>query len=371
MHTGLSAIFQNLGDRSADRQMMQRELSLISSAEDLGFESVWVPEHHFAGYTVAPNVPQLLAWIASRTTHMRLGTMVTVLPWHDPVRVVENFSLLDHLSDGRAMLGIGRGLGRKEFDGLRLDRGESRRRFTEYAEAVLEALETGYLEHDGEMYQQPRVEIRPTPFKSYRSRTFASAVSPASMDIMAKLGVGLMVIAQKPWETTEAELRQYRETFLSMNGYEAPKPILSVFVGVHQDRAEAQRIREVHLQNSMASITDHYGFADTSFALVEGYEYYAKLAANIAKHGEHSFNAFLGDLQVTGTPDEVTEKLLDYADRIDAGAVLATLSFGDMSPDEAKRNLELYAAEVQPHLKARDAGGDVGVAYGADLASAV
>ncbi|HRE02850.1 MAG TPA: LLM class flavin-dependent oxidoreductase, partial [Ilumatobacteraceae bacterium] len=70
MHVGLSMIFQNLSERD-DRTMMCRELDIISRAEALGFESIWVPEHHFAGYTVAPNVPQLLAWIAARTERLR------------------------------------------------------------------------------------------------------------------------------------------------------------------------------------------------------------------------------------------------------------------------------------------------------------
>jgi len=363
MHTGLSVIFQNLGEPAADRAMMRRELGLIASAESRGFDSVWIPEHHFAGYTVAPNVPMVLAWAAAHSTKLRLGTMVTVLPWHDPVRVVENFALLDHLSDGRAMLGIGRGLGRKEFDGLRVERGESRRRFTEYAEAVLDALETGVLSYDGDLYQQPEVEIRPTPFQTYKGRTYASAVSPESMDLMIKLGCGLMVIAQKPWETTEAEMRMYREEFLRQNGEEAPKPIISVFVGVHEDADEAQRLRDVYLQETARSITEHYGFADKSFADVEGYEYYGKLAANIEKHGEDNFNSFLADLQVWGTPEVVTEKLLDYANRIDAGAMLVDLSFGDMSQEEMERNVGLFCKEVLPHLHAHDVGGDIGVRH--------
>ena len=81
-----------------------------------------------------------LSWVAGQTTRVKLGTMVTVLPWHDPVRVAESFSVLDHLSGGRAILGIGRGLGRREFAGFRLAMGESRRRFSAYAEAILEAL---------------------------------------------------------------------------------------------------------------------------------------------------------------------------------------------------------------------------------------
>ena len=161
--------------------------------------------------------------------------MVTVLPWHDPVRVAESFSVLDHLSEGRAILGIGRGLGRVEFDGFRVDMGESRRRFTEYTPAILNALETGYIESDGELYHQPRFEIRPKPFKSFKGRTFASAVSPQSMELMAQLGVGIMVIAQKPWEVAEAELVEYRQRYRELNGFEAPKPILVVVTAVTQE----------------------------------------------------------------------------------------------------------------------------------------
>ena len=370
MHTGLSVIFQNLGAAGADREMMRRELDLIARAEERGFDSVWIPEHHFAGYTVAPNVPMVLAWAAAHSTRLRLGTMVTVLPWHDPVRVVENFALLDHLSDGRAMLGIGRGLGRKEFDGLRQERGESRRRFTEYAEAILPALETGVMEYHGDLYDQPRVEIRPTPFESFRGRTFASAVSPESMDLMIALGCGLMVIAQKPWDTTEAELRAYREAFLRQNGEEAPKPIVSLFVGLHERAEEAQRIRDVYLTATVESITEHYQFADKSFADVEGYEYYGKLAANIEKHGEDRFNAFLADLQVWGTPEVVTEKLLECVERTDAGALLVDLSFGGMSDAEVEHTVELFSREVLPHLHAHDVGGDIGVRH-ADTPSLV
>ena len=139
MHTGLSLVFQNLDGRLTDAEVYQHELGLAARAEDVGFNSVWTPEHHFSDYQLTPNVPQFLSWVAGRTSTVKLGTMVTVLPWHDPVRVTENFSLLDHLSGGRAMLGLGRGLGRIEFDGFRVEMGESRRRFTEYTEAILDA----------------------------------------------------------------------------------------------------------------------------------------------------------------------------------------------------------------------------------------
>jgi alkanesulfonate monooxygenase SsuD/methylene tetrahydromethanopterin reductase-like flavin-dependent oxidoreductase (luciferase family) len=241
--------------------------------------------------------------------------------------------------------------------------GESRRRFREYSEALLDALETGVLEYDGELYQQPRVEIRPDPLASFKGRTFASAVSPESMEIMARMGVGLMVIAQKPWDTTVAELETYRARYLELQGHEAPKPVLVIVAGISKDAAQVRKIREVYLQRWARSTVEHYEFDNVGFADIEGYEYYAALANNIAKHGIDSFNGFLADLQVWGTPDEVTEKLLDYVKRTDAGGLVVPLCFGGMPQDEAQASYDLFVDEVMPELARHDVGGDLGVTY--------
>ncbi|WP_439815098.1 LLM class flavin-dependent oxidoreductase [Zavarzinia sp. CC-PAN008] len=370
MHVGLGLSFQNLDRKLTDREVYQHELALAARAEDCGFESIWTPEHHFTDYMMTPIVTQFLSWVAARTKNMKLGTMVTVLPWHDPVRVAESFCLLDHLSEGRAILGIGRGLGRVEFDAFRQPMNESRRRFTEYTEAIVTALESGVMEYEGELYKQPRLELRPAPFASYKGRTFASAISPQSIDLMARLGIGLMVIAQKPWETVIQELADYRTRFLAINKQEPTKPVLNVFVAVNEDPAEAQRMRDVYIQRYARSTVEHYAFADTRFADIEGYEYYAGLAKNIAKHGLDKFNAFLADLQVWGTPDQVVEKLLGTVGRIDAGALLVMLSYGGMPPAEAKANYDLFVKRVLPALKAHDVGGDIGVRYTPRVAAA-
>ena len=123
------------------------------------------------------------------------------------------------------------------------------------------------------------------------------------MELMARLGVGLMVIAQKPWETAEAELAAYRKRYLEFNGTEAPKPILVVVCGVSRDPKQTDRMRDVYLQRWARSTVDHYEFDNVGFAEIEGYEYYAALANNIAKHGLDRFNGFLADLQVWGTPE--------------------------------------------------------------------
>jgi alkanesulfonate monooxygenase SsuD/methylene tetrahydromethanopterin reductase-like flavin-dependent oxidoreductase (luciferase family) len=370
MHVGLGLQFANLDGKATDFEAYGRELALAGRAEDVGFHSVWTSEHHFSDYQLTSQPLMFLSWVAGQTTRVKLGTMVTVLPWHDPVRVAESFSVLDHLSGGRAILGIGRGLGRVEFNGFRVPMGESRRRFAEYSEAILEALETGYMEYAGELYQQPRIPIRPRPLATFKRRTFAAAVSPKSMELMARMGVGIMVIAQKPWDTAEEELAGYRERYLELNGFEAPKPVLVVVAGVTHDRAVAQRMRDVYLQRWARSTVEHYEFDNVGFAEIEGYEYYGALASNIAKHGLERFNGFLADLQVWGTPEHVTEKLLDYVRRCDAGALVVPLAFGGMPSEDAYACLDLFATEVLPELQRHDVGGDIGVTYSATLQDA-
>ncbi|WP_425839953.1 LLM class flavin-dependent oxidoreductase [Streptomyces fractus] len=363
MHTGLSLLFQNLDDAQSDADAVRNELALAERAEGAGFDSVWVPEHHFTGYGMTPMVPQVLSWLAGKTSSIKLGTMVSVLPWQDPIRTAEGFCILDHLSQGRAVMGVGRGLGRVEFDGFRLEMGESRELFREYSEAIVQGLESGTMEYDGKLYKQPRVKLRPEPYASFRGRTFASAVSPQSIDLMAQLGIGVMVIAQKPWDKVEEELRTFRARFREINGHEAPKPVICVFVGVAPDEVEAQRMREVYLRRYAESTMEHYEFDNVGFAQIPGYEYYAGLSRNIEKHGVDGFCDFLADLQVWGTPDQVVERLLGYVERLDAGGVLLAPSFGGMPPQVAANNFELLTREVVPRLRAHDVGGDLGVCY--------
>ena len=91
-------------------------------------------------------------------------------------------------------------------------------------------------------------------------------------------------------------------------------------------------MRNVYLQRWARSTVEHYEFDNVGFAEIEGYEYYAALANNIAKHGIERFNGFLADLQVWGTPEQVTEKLLDYVKRTDAGGLVCRSSSAACRP---------------------------------------
>lgn len=352
MHVGMSTFFQNLAGLS-DTEVYQNELATADMAEPLGFESIWAAEHHFSGYTMCPNVAQFLTYMAGRTKKVRLGSMVAVLPWHHPIRLAEEFSVLDQVSGGRAILGIGRGLGRVEFDGFGLNMGESRERFVEYSSAVLQGLNTGTIDFQGVHYKQPPVQIRPAPLRSFQGRVYASAVSPESARIMAKLGVGILIIAQKPWDKTIAELDAYRELFRELNnGREAPKPLMVSFVGCHEDAGVADEMHKKYIRNYSRSALEHYEFHNVKLADVKGYEYYGALAKNIEKHGIENFVNFLADLQVWGTPDQVTERMMDYRNKVDAAGFINIFSYGGMPHAMARENMKLFAAKVMPRLKA-------------------
>ena len=348
----MSTFFQNLTSLT-DGEVYAHELGMADRAEALGFDSIWAAEHHFSGYTMCPNVAQFLTYMAGRTKKVQLGSMVMVLPWHHPLRVAEEFCVLDHMSGGRAILGIGRGLGRIEFEGFNINMGESRERFVEYSEALLKGLETGTMEYDGHYYKQPRVEIRPRAFKTFKGRTYASAVSPESSRIMAKLGIGVMVIAQKPWDKTASDLNNYREIYREINhGEEPPKPLLVSFVACHSDESVAKEMHSLYTRRYNQSAVEHYEFANTALEKVKGYEYYGAVARGIERYGIGKFTDLLSDLQVWGTPNQVYEKLLDNRAKIDAGGIITVFSYGGMPRELASQNMHTFAADVLPKLKA-------------------
>jgi alkanesulfonate monooxygenase SsuD/methylene tetrahydromethanopterin reductase-like flavin-dependent oxidoreductase (luciferase family) len=360
MDVGLSLLFQDddylraetdapVGIR--DQEVYKRERALAKLAEPLGYSSLWGVEHHFTGYAMVPDVLQLLAYMAGQTTHIRLGTMVIVLPWHQPVRVADAVAMLDNLSDGRCVLGIGRGLGRIEFDGFDVPMDESRTRFIESAELILDGLEQGYVEYDGQHFKQEKRWIRPTPVRSFRGRAYASAVSPESLGIMARLGVGLLIVPQKPWDTIIGEVNTYKETYREVNGVEAPEPIVVNQVFCDEDAGRARDLGEEYIGKYYASVMKHYELTGQHFAQTKGYEYYEKASAQLQKHSADEASHWYADLQCYGTPEQCVERVAYLKEQIGCSEFLGMLSFSGMSFAEASRNVHLFADKVMPRLK--------------------
>ena len=182
MKVDLQLIFQNYNGALPDDLHVAHERRIAELAEPLGFDKVFVVEHHFFDYAACTDNAQFLSWLAGRTERIGLATGAFILPWNDPLRVAEKIVLLDHLSNGRAVLGLGRGLARREYAGFRADMSESRDRFDEAARLILDATDRGYMEGDGPYYPRERTDVRPRPLRGFRDRFYAIGMSPDSVE---------------------------------------------------------------------------------------------------------------------------------------------------------------------------------------------
>jgi alkanesulfonate monooxygenase SsuD/methylene tetrahydromethanopterin reductase-like flavin-dependent oxidoreductase (luciferase family) len=354
MHVGMSTVFQNPLNERSDYEVYRHELRLAELAEPLGFESIWGVEHHFTDYTMCPDVLQFLTYMAGRTQRIRLGSMVVVLPWHDPMRVAEEVSMLDNICDGRFIFGIGRGLGKVEFEGFRVPMDESRARFVESASMVLRGLEVGHCEFEGRFVKQPRRDIRPKPFKSFRGRTYAAAVSPESVQIMAELGVGILIIPQKPWDAVAAELQEYRAAYRELNGGEAPPTIAAGWTFVDEDAGRAREMAERYIGGYWQTVLRHYELSGDHLGKTKGYEYYGKMSEMVNKYGPQGVTDFFLSLQVWGTPQQCIDKILDIRARVGCDTYVGVFSYAGMPYEEAERSQRLFARTVMPELKRTD-----------------
>lgn len=355
MNIGMAVVFQNPDDAREDAAVYRDEIRLAKQAEPLGFESIWGVEHHFTSYTMCPDVLQFLTYMAGCTQNIRLGSMVVVLPWHDPIRVAEQVSLLDHLSEGRFIFGFGRGLGRVEFEGFRVPMENSRGLFNESAEMILAGLEAGYCEYEGEFIQQPRRDLRPRPWKTFKGRTYAAGTSAESMPIIANLGVGILIIPQKPWDAVAAELTEYRDVYRAATGAEAPATTCAGWVFCDEDSDRAQEMARQYIGGYYASVVEHYELQGSHFAGTRGYESYRQMQEMAtAPGGVDKMVEFFLDLQVWGTPEQCYSKAADILKRVGAERLVAVFSYAGMSLVESERNMKLFARDVMPELEKLD-----------------
>jgi len=353
MKVGMTLQLTSFGGKP-DLETYQDELSLADMAEDLGFDSIWGLDHHFTGYVMSPDPCQLLSYIAGRTRRVQLGTAVIVLPWHDPVEIAEKIALLDLLSGGRTIFGFGRGAASIEYAGFRIPMEEARERFVESAIIIRKGLTQASFSHDGKYYKIPEIQIRPRPISHPENRFYASTVSPESAEIMAKMGFGVLIIAQRSWEDTAADYRRYCEAALA-SGYQ-PRPPIGLFnVLVAADAHEAEDLAQVHMGAMFDSIDRHYRFSDGHLSSVKGYEFYAKMAKTYAKlsvdeQAKVKAVEFYRSLHAAGTPAQVLEKIRYIHHTVPLEHMIATFAFGGLPYPKLERSFKLFAEKILPVL---------------------
>ncbi len=353
MHFGLLGIFQNYGGAISDTELIQGEMALAKLAEAKGYDSYWAVEHHFFDYSLCPDNMQWLAQVAAVTERLKLGTGAVIMPWNDPYRVAAKIALLDQQSGGRAMLGFGRGLSRREYAGFDLPMDEARGRFDQGTALVLEALEKGFFEADTEFFSRPRVELRPRPTRSFSDRAYAIGVSPESALQAAEIGAQLMVLAQQPWEVfREKAWEPFLAHWASLREAPAPPPMCGMLVYVDEDGDRARERGMQFVKEYYMTVVEHYEIGGDHFQGTKGYEYYGNAAEAIKALGLEAMADMYAGVNVYGTPDEVVEQLHEQKRVIGADHdVLTMVKYGSMTQAEAEASATLFAERVIPAFR--------------------
>jgi alkanesulfonate monooxygenase SsuD/methylene tetrahydromethanopterin reductase-like flavin-dependent oxidoreductase (luciferase family) len=354
MKVGMTLQLTSFGNKP-DHETYQDELSLADMAEKLNFDSVWCLDHHFTGYVMSPDPVALLMYVAGRTKRVQLGTAVIVLPWHDPVEVTEKIALLDMISGGRTIFGFGRGAASVEYAGFRIPMDEARERFVESAQIIRKGLTQPSFSFDGKYYKVPEIQIRPRAISHPENRFYASSISPESAEIMAKLGFGVLIVAQRSWEETAADYQRY--CVAATNSGHIPRPPIGLFnVLCADDAREAEELGAVHLGAMFDSIDQHYKFSDGHLTSVKGYEFYAKLAKTYTKlsvdeNAKSKAIEFYRSLHAAGTPAQVLEKFRYIHNTVPLEHAIGTFAFGGLPYPKLERSFKLFAEKVLPVLQ--------------------
>ena len=352
MKVSLQLIFQNYGGPLSDAEHVALETEIALLAEPLGFDTVFVVEHHFFDYAACPDNTQFLSYLAAKTSRVKLGTGAFILPWNAPIRVAEKIALLDHLSGGRAVLGLGRGLARREYAGFGVDMQESRDRFDEAARMILDATDRGWIEGDGPYYPQARTEIRPRPLRGFRDRLYAIGMSPESVEQAARLGARLAIFSQIPWDTWAAtSLATYRKVFRETHGCPAPPPLTCDLMYCGADDAEAEATARVHMPEYYLSVLDHYELLSGHFQGVRGYEMYAHASQVLSQIGREDQAQGYVHVQSSGSPETILKKLRHRREVVGEFELAVIARYGSIGADKVRQSIQRFGREVIPELR--------------------
>jgi alkanesulfonate monooxygenase SsuD/methylene tetrahydromethanopterin reductase-like flavin-dependent oxidoreductase (luciferase family) len=370
MKVGVSLFMQNYGDwdryeaqergetqgapRIPDWKIYEEDLQIGRLVEPLGFDSLWSVEHHFTPYTMVTDVLQLLAYFAGSTSRIELGTMVIVLPWHDPVRVAEGIATLDAMLGGRRLhIGFGRGLGRREFGGLRVPMEESRERFLESLEIIRRALANEWVEYKGRFHQIPRTTLRPQPRSAgLAEQMYCAWGSPQTIPIAASTGLKALFIPQTHWEDYAKQMERFA-ALRGEAGFAPAHPTVVCWVYCAETEAEAWEGARKYIPAYANSAARHYELASDHFQRTKGYEHYASLSSLMKDSADpYDMGAMYLSNQVWGTPEMCVAKIERIRELMGPDHFVAVMKYGGMPLGEAEASMRLFAKEALPAVKA-------------------
>jgi alkanesulfonate monooxygenase SsuD/methylene tetrahydromethanopterin reductase-like flavin-dependent oxidoreductase (luciferase family) len=226
-------------DWQSESQRYQDILAQIELGDELGFDTAWLGELHFIpSFSCLASPLMILAAAAQRTKRIRLGTAVTLLPLHNPVKMAEDAATLDVLSNGRLEFGVGRGATPVYFAGYNVPQEESRERFEESLEVILQAWTSERLSYEGKYFRVQDVRLTPQPVQKPYPPIRIAANSPDTFAIAGQLGLPIFA---SPLINPPDKLREYLNVHRTTLKSGAKQDVALAFpVHVADSRAQAR-----------------------------------------------------------------------------------------------------------------------------------
>jgi natural product biosynthesis luciferase-like monooxygenase protein len=330
-------------------QFYKDMLEEIEFADQNGLDGVWFAEHHFFGYGGAtPSVPVLAAAAAQRTQRIRIGSGVALIVLNDPVRVAEEFAMLDNLSGGRLDFGVGRAFQRVEYDAFSVPMDESRARFNEAHDIILKAWSDEPVTIAGKFRSLRNVNVIPKPVQRPHPPIYVACImTPDSFEFTGTHGYNLMYVpyVAKPEESV-ARIRTYRE-WLAKAGYDpATRDVMMCVHAFCGESANHARDYPRPFVRNYFRLAAEANLVDAENDQYKGYSGLGKVFAHI----QDNYDFMYPNQVIFGNPDQFLERIAHY-EAMGATHVSLIVNFGGMPHAEIMHSLERVVKHVLPHLQ--------------------
>jgi len=334
------ALAQNRG--SGDSQYYTQFADYVCEADALGFHSVFVVEHRFTGLNQISATIGLLSYLAARTERIRLGTGVTVLPWHHPVLLAEQIATLDILSGGRADIGIGKGYRPYEFKGFGIPMEEASERFEETLDLLIKCWTTRErFSHSSQRWSFTDVVVEPAPMQLPHPPVWIGATSEASIAGAAKRGFNLLLDQWSPTDLLAQRLDLYGSACGS-GSFDPSRVGVTRAVQLTQSAEERQQLLEKRTKFVIDSGALSSIAARRSFGIAEAEDGDLDGAARKIAFGS----------SVVGSTTEVVDKLRELQAAGVEYVLLAELSNSIEAIREFAREVMPEFSNTRPNLAA-------------------
>ena len=350
MDFGINANF-TIGSQPTHAEAFAEAFEEIDLAEELGLDTVWLGEMHFNPNRSVLSAPIIVATaIASRTKHLRTGMAVQVLPLIHPLRIAEETATVDQISQGRFELGVGRSGNVRAYDIMGIDYAESRERFQEALDIILQAWSGETFSYEGKYNTITNATLSPVPYQKPHPKVRIAASSEDSFGRIGRLGQPIFLgLRTMDVEELKGNLEEYKSEWKAA-GHPGDGGDINVRVPVYLAPDEAEAIEEPR-DSIEAFFSRQRELFEYSLGRA-GVEASEKRQRRYDKLANSTYEDLLETRVVFGTPEQVVDRLHEFEEMLGITGITAELNPGGFLPKEAvHRSLALLTQEVMPEFK--------------------